>query len=423
MAQMSLVLARLKRDPIADLPIAAHVDQVLQAEGVTWRERLLPPLVTLRLFLIQILHGNCPIPALRQLSGLGFAVSSYAEARARLPLQLLDSLLQWVNEQGQQALADVPRLARRIFVADGSTYSMPDTPELAAHFDLAPGTKPGVGYPMGKLLGLLDLATGMFVSLLALPLFAADMRGVVGLHPMLQAGDILLADRAFCSYVHLAMLQMQGVFACVHLHQRRKDQTAGRQRWRKPKPAQCPDWMDRARYALLPQFIDVRIVRYTVEHRGFRTRHVLVATTLLDEVLWPDHKIAELYGHRWNIETCFGHLKTTMKMNVLRCKTLAGVMKELAVYLAVYNLVRLAMLKAAARQNVDVWRISFVDAMRWLAARVIGLSGVDKLIVNPQRPGRCQLRVIRRRPKPYDLLNRPRRQKEAEVAANKAVID
>ena len=420
MAQMSHTLARLKRDPIADLPIADHVDQVLQGAGVEWRERLLPPVVTLRLFLIQILHGNCPIAALRQLSGLGFAVSSYCEARVRLPLQLLESLLLWVNEQARQTVEQAPRLARRILVADGSTYSMPDTPELAAHFDLAPGTRPGVGYPMGKLMGLLDAATGMFVSLLALPLFEHDSRSGIALHSMLRAGDILLADRAFCSYAHLALLQVRGVFACMRLHQRRKNQTPGRQRWQKPE--ERPAWMEAARYALLPQFIDVRVVRYTIEQRGFRTRQVLVATTLVDGVLWPDRKIAELYGHRWNIETCFDHLKTTMKMNVLRCRSVAGVMKELAIYLAAYNLVRLAMLKAAAAQNVDVWRISFVDALRWLAARMIGLTGVAKLIVNPKRPGRSQLRVIRRRLKEYDLLNQPRRQKEAEIATNEAVI-
>src|SRR5258708_6252095 len=138
MAQISSVLARLKRDPIADLPIADRVDQVMQSSGVDWRERLLPPLVTLRLFMIQVLHGNCAIAALRQLSGLGFAVSSYCDARIRLPFQLLESLLLWVNEQGQQTLGQVPRLARRILIADGSNYSMPDTPELAAHFDLAP---------------------------------------------------------------------------------------------------------------------------------------------------------------------------------------------------------------------------------------------------------------------------------------------
>jgi len=421
MAQISQVLARLKRDPIADLPIADHVDQVLQSGGVQWRERLLPPMVTLRLFLMQVLHGNCAIAALRQLSGVGFAVSSYCEARVRLPLQLLESVLQLVNEQVRQTLVEAPRLARRILIADGSTYSMPDTPELAAHFDLAPGTRPGVGYPMGKLMGLLDAATGMFVSLLALPLFEHDSRSGIALHPMLRAGDILLADRAFCSYAHLALPRMREVFACMHLHQRRKDQTHGRQRWQKPE--ERPGWMEAAQYALLPRFIDVRIVRYTIEHPGFRTQHVLVATTLMDRVLWPDPKIAELYGHRWNIETCFAHLKTTMKMNVLRCRSVAGVMKELAIYLAVYNLVRLAMLKAAAAQNVDVWRISFIDALRWLAARMSGLTGVARLIVNPRRPGRCQLRGVRRRPKAHDLLNRPRRQKEAEVARNKAVIN
>ena len=129
MARVSQLLSRLKRDPIADLPIADQVNQVMETSGMEWRQRLLPPLVTLRLFRIQLLHGNCPIAALRQLSGLEFAVSSYCEARIRLPLQLLESLLAWVNEQAQQTLGEVPRLARRILIADGSTYSMPDTPE------------------------------------------------------------------------------------------------------------------------------------------------------------------------------------------------------------------------------------------------------------------------------------------------------
>jgi hypothetical protein len=331
MARVSQLLARLKRDPIADLPIADWVNQVMHSSGVEWRQRLLPPLVTLRLFLIQILQGNCAIAALRQLSGLEFAVSSYCQARIRLPLQLLESLMAWVNGQAQQTIATLPRLASRILIADGSSYSMPDTQELCAHFDLAPGAKAGVGYPMGKLMGLLDAATGMFVSLLALPLFEHDSRSLVRLHPMLEAGDILLADRAFCSYAHLALLQARGVFAVMRLHQGRKDQTHGRQRWQ--KPVNPPVWMDAAQFALLPQFIDVRIVRYTIQQRGFRTTHVLVASTLLDHVIWPDQKIAELYGHRWNIETCFNHLKTTMKMNVLRCQSVAGVMKELAMYL------------------------------------------------------------------------------------------
>jgi hypothetical protein len=269
-------------------------------------------------------------------------------------------------------------------------------------------------------MGLLDLATGMFVSLLALPLFTHDMRGVFSLHPMLQTGDILLGDRAFCSFCHFVLLNARGVFGCMRLHQRRKEKTSGISRWK--KPAKMPQWMDLAQWALMPKFIDVRIVRYTIARRGYRTRHVMIATTL-DQASWPDEKIAELYGHRWQIETCFNHLKTTMKMNVLRCQTVEGVKKELAVYLAGYNLVRLAMLKAAQEQRVSPDRISFIDAQRWLLARMLGLPGVGKLIVNPDRRGRSQLRVIRRRLKKYTLLTKPRSEAEAERDAKQVVND
>ena len=415
MTEVPHVLARLRREPLADLPISDCLHQLLAESGHAWRERLLPPLVTLRLFLIQVLSGNVAICALRQLAGLDFAPSSYCQARARMPLQVLQSLLHWMHEQARQSLGIARQIGPRIVIADGSSYSMPDTPELRRHFDLPPGTKPGVGYPMGKLMGLLDLATGMFISLLALPLFQHVMRGVIGLHPMLREGDILLGDRAFCSFCHLALLNARGVFACVRLHQRRKENTSGVYRWKRPPKA--PAWMDAAGFAAMPKHLDVRLVCYTITRTGYRTRHVLIATTLMDRVLWPDEKIAELYGKRWTIETCFNHLKTTMKMNVLRCTSVEGVMKELAIYLAAYNLVRLAMLKAAQRQRVSPDRISFIDAMRCLAARLLGLQGVQWLIVNPDRAGRWQLRVIRRRPKQYDILRKPRREVEAKIAA------
>ena len=421
MAHVSNVLARLKRDPIADLPIAARVEQLCREQNVVWRERLLPPLVTFRAFLIQILNGNVAIAGLRQLTGIDFATSSYSDARKRLPLQLLQSMILWLHEQAEKSMDTVKTIGQRILVVDGSNYSMEDTPELHARFNLPPGTKEGVGYPAGKLMGLLDAATGMFLSLLALPLFQHDMRAVIGVHPFLRAGDILLGDRAFCTFAHFALLQARGVFPCMRLHQRRKNQSPGVNRWKRPN--MVPAWMDAAQYCLLPEFIDVRIVRYTIKHKGYRTRHVWIATTLMDETLWPDEKIAELYGLRWSIETCFDHLKTTMKMNVLRCKDVEGVEKELAVYLAVYNLVRLAMLKAAKDQGVSPWRISFVDALRCLAAQMVGLKGVRRLIVNPDRTGRCQLRVIRRRLKEYDLLTKPRREQEAVVAAKQAAKD
>jgi hypothetical protein len=202
---------------------------------------------------------------------------------------------------------------------------------------------------MGKLMGLLDAATGLFVEILALPLFQHDMRGVIGLHPMLRAGDILLADRAFGSFAHLCLLNRRGVFACTRLHQRRKNTASGTDRWAKPPKA--PAWMSAAEFALLPAFLDVRLVRHTVAQKGYRTRHLMIVTTLADATPWPDERVAALYGQRWDIETCFDHLKTTMGMNVLRCQTVDGVRKELAVYLAAYNLVRLAILGAARNQR------------------------------------------------------------------------
>jgi hypothetical protein len=174
--------------------------------------------------------------------------------------------------------------------------------------------------------------------------------------------------------------------------------------------------MTAAQHALMPAWIDVRLVRYTIEEKGYRTKHVLIITTLLDKKLWPDDRIAQLYGARWQIETCFDHLKTTMKMNQLKCETVEGVMKELAIYFAVYNLVRLAMLIAAMHQKVAPARISFVDAMRFLQAQLLGLPGVSRLIINPDRRGRHQLRVIRGRLKEYDLLKKPRRETEREIA-------
>jgi len=416
----SLVLSRLKREPLADLSIAGPLEQAAHRLGHRWRDRKLVPLVMLRLMLIQILAGNCPVPALRQMSGIDFVPSSYSEARTRLPLMLLQWLLGWLHAQAERAMGMAKKIGPRVLIVDGSSYSMPDTKKLRAHFGLPAGAREGVGYPSGKLMGLLDLATGMFVSLLALPLFTHDMRGVISLHPMLQTGDILLGDRAFCSFCHFVLLNARGVFGCMRLHQRRKEKKSGISRWK--KPAKMPEWMDLAQWALMPKFIDVRIVRYSIIRRGYRTRHVMIATTL-DEASWPDEKIAELYGHRWQIETCFNHLKTTMKMNVLRCQTVDGVKKELAVYLAAYNLVRLAMLKAAQEQRVSPDRISFIDAQRWLLARMLGLPGVGRLIVNPDRRGRSQLRVIRRRLKKYVLLTKPRSEAEAERDAKQAVND
>jgi hypothetical protein len=265
--------------------------------------------------------------------------------------------------------------------------------------------KQGVAYPVAKFMALLDLATGCMIKWIPGSLYRHEASGLARLHRFIRSGDILLADRAFCSFAHIVMLNAKGAFACFRLHQKRKDK-AGISRWE--KSVQCPKWMPPSQYDALPLELVVRIVRYVIHEKGYRSREIAIATTLLDEQLWPDAKIAELFGHRWCIETCFGHLKTTMNMCVLKCQTVAGIRRELLMYQLAYNLIRLTMLAVALEQGADPQRISFIDTMRFLQMRMIGLPGVMDLIQNPKRPGRYQPRVRRRRTKEYDLLTEPR---------------
>jgi hypothetical protein len=402
LARSSPELARSFSD---DLPESSFLQLCVQS-GHVWRDRLLGPVVTLRLFLLQILHGNTAITHLRHLSGMAFAAGSYCDARARLPLAALQALLQATMDSAA-ALSRADRLlGGRVLFVDASSFSMPDTKPLREHFGLQRSQKPGVGYPVGKIMGLLDAVTGLFVKVIAYSLFTHDMRGVIGVHAWLQTGDILVGDRAFCSFVHFCLLSSAGVFGCFRLHQRRKFDRLGIVRWKRPRA--CPAWMTSAQFKSLPPWIEVRLVEHRIEQAGFRTKKLIVATTLLDAQSWSDQRVAELYGRRWEIETCFNHLKTSMKMNVLKCETVEGVMKELCIYLLVYNLVRLTMLRWAMMAGVDVRRVSFIDAWRRLAAWALGLPGIDQLIVNPLRPGRAHPRAVRRRPKKYTLLTTPR---------------
>ena len=404
------VLARVRRAGAGGhCPLAPLVEQLCGELGIAWRDRLLTPAVTLRLFVLQVLHGNTAITHLRHLAGVAFAPGSYCEARARLSLPLLQSLLRRMGDwaEGVAAAGLPPLLGRRTLLVDGSTASMPDAPGLRERFGLPSGRRAGVGYPVARIMGLLDAATGLFVELLALPLFTHDLRGAAALHPCLRHGDVLVGDRAFCSFAHFALPDAAGVAGCFRLHQRRKCESSGPQQWKKPpKP---PAWMTADQYAPpLPAAVAVRLVRYAVEAPGCRTTHVVIATTLLDEAEWPDDRVAALYGQRWPIETCFNHLKTTLRMDVLKCKSVGGVLRELAVYLIAYNLVRLVMLRAARRQGVAADRVGFADAARALAAWAVGLAVVGPLVVNPRRPGRHNPRVVRRRRKEYDLMTKPR---------------
>jgi hypothetical protein len=429
------VLRRLKDAPAQQLDRPAIVDACRQVKH-TWRSCLLDPVALIHLFLNQILHGNTAINHLIRISGLCFTASAYCQGRSRLPLAVFRELLRRVADRIKPVIDDSGKWhGRRVFVADGSSFSMPDVPELHEHFGQPSVQRPGCGFPVAHLLALFHVGTGMLIEVLTAPLCTHDISGVARIHPRLRAGDVLLGDRGFCSFAHLALLAARGAHGVFRIHQRqivdfaphraharpgRKTAPKGlpRSRWLRGlgltdqvvawlKPEERPDWMTAEQYASLPEELIVRELRYRTGRAGFRVRQVTLVTTLVDGELYPLEELAELYRKRWEVEGNLKNLKTTMNMDILRCETVAGVSKELLMFALVYNLVRLVMLEASRRQGVAVDRISFVDALRWLSEARPGVA-LPKLVVNPDRADRVEPRVKKRRPKPYPLMTKPR---------------
>jgi hypothetical protein len=414
------------------------IHTVCDTIGHVWRERILDPVTTIHLFALQILHGNTACSQVPRLGAVDCTGEAYCQARQRLPLAVLRYLVRAVSQHlGADPLLDDGRWhGHRTFLLDGSSVSMPDTPALQKAFGQPKGQKPGCGFPVMHLLVMFHAASGLLLNMVGAPLHTHDMSGVGRVHPDLDEGDVLVGDRAFCSFVHLALLAASKVFGVFRVHQKqivdfrphrrtasqksRKHRERGlpTSRWLKRlgrhdqlveyvKPKYCPDWLSAEAFVALPATLRVRELRYKIVERGRRTREVTLATTLLDPVRYPAADVAELYGQRWQIETNFRHLKQTMRMDVLRCQSVEGVNKELAMFALVYNLVRLTMLEAAKRQAVEVSRISFIDALRWLADAIHGPKEL-KLRLLPERPGRQEPRVVKRRPKQYTRLTVPR---------------
>lgn len=436
MAIIASTLARIKGDALSAFGGAACVDQLFAQAGHVWRQRVLTPATTLGLFMLQVLHGNTGITHLPHLSGLRFKPQSYCDARARLPMAALASVIEQLCRDCIRYVQDSSAtwMGRRVLIADATTVTTPDTPGLQSLWPQPSTQKPGCGFPMVKLLGLLDLATGMILQLSMFALATHEMSQARGMTAMLRHGDVLLADRGFCSFAHLALLVLRQIDAVFRVHQKqiidftpnRPHQRRGKKRYKRGvptsrfvrrlgkedqlvewvKPPRKPDWISQPEYDQLPATLTIRELRYHVGQSGRRTRVVTIATTLLDPMRYPKQKIAQLYGLRWEIETNFRYLKQTMKMDQLKCKTVDGVMKELMVFTLIYNLVRAAIFTAGIGQQVHPNRVSFIDALRWLrspfAAEPITLR------VNIPRPGRRCPRVIKRRLKEYDLMIKPR---------------
>jgi hypothetical protein len=422
-----------------------------RAVGHTWCDScLLTPAAIIHWFLIQVFHGNTALTHVSLLAGRAFSASAFCQARARLPLAVFQALL---REIVRALIPDTEAIGRwhghRTFLIDGSSFSMPDTPVLQDHFGQPGNQAKGCGFPVAHLLALFHAGTGLLLEVNTAPLRTQDFAGLAGVLGWLTAGDVLVADRGFCSFASLALVMSRGIHAVFRLHQKQiVDFTPGRahahprqsnvpkgmprSRWIRAfgltdqmveyfKPTRRPDRMSDAEYRALPESIVVRELRYRIEVPGFRTREVTLVTTLIDAELYPADALAELYGTRWRVEEHLKALKQTMKMDVLKCLTVEGVLKELTMYALAYNLVRVTMCTAAGRQGVVADRVSFIDALRWLRHAEPG-EEMPELVVNPWRPGRSEPRCKKRRPKQFDLMRVPRaelrkRLREKDLAA------
>jgi hypothetical protein len=438
------ILSQFKAD-VAKALSPEIIRKVCDCLGHVWRERVLDPVTTVHVFLLQILHGNTACTALARLAGLAFTAAAYCEARKRLPLAVLAVLLHRVCDALVPEIDETGRWhGHRTWTLDGSSFSMSDTPALQARFGQPSAQAKGCGFPVAHLLALFHAGTGLLQHVLASPLRTHDMKYAATMHPELEEGDILLTDRGLASFTHLALLFLRKMHAVFRCHQKQiVNFRVGRkhQKQRKPrkglprsryvqrlgrwdqlveysKPKKKPTWMDQDDYTALPETLLLRELRYVTPQRGHRTQVITLVTTLLDAKAYPAQELTELYLSRWQIEVNFRHLKTTMRMEVMHCKSVEGVIKELYMFAIVYNLVRLVMLEAARRQKVPLERISFVDALRWLRDTPAG-ELLTRLVVNPLRPDRLEPRVLKRRMKEYNLMKRPRHELRKELARKK----
>jgi hypothetical protein len=436
MASIAYALERIKANPL-ELLDRQMIERACRQCGHEWRERDLDPAATVGLLCQQVSRGNLSCVELLRATGTAVSPQAYCAARARLPLGVVQGLL---GEVFEAALPQTRRAGHlwnghRTFHIDGSSFSMPDTGALRKAFGTpARQQAEGCAFPTAHLLVLFSAATGLLVDAFASALTTSDLAEAAEAHLHLDAGDIVIGDEYFGGYPHLALLEKQGLhglFPAHHLrivdfekgrpHCAHGAPVAGmpRSRWVKSlgkedqvveyfKPrGKPPAWMGKDDYDALPASITVREIRRTVQRPGLGKVTLTLVTTLLDPIRYPAAALLELRLRRWDVETNIGHIKTTMGMDVLRCKSEAGVRKEVAAFCLVYNLVRCVMLQAARRQGVPVSRISFADALYWVRYARPGQSLPD-LKVNPLRPGRVEPRCRKRRPKQYDLMNKPR---------------
>jgi hypothetical protein len=453
MITLGEVRARFARDqglPFADTLSELRILDALDEHGVKYRDRLFNPVTTIWGFLSQVLSEDhscrdtvSRIIAHRVSSGLEPCspnTASYCNARARLPTAVLRSLAKHTAQKLQDSLPVAWKWhGRSVFIVDGSHVSMPDTEENQASYPQPEVQEPGLGFPLARLTVILSLASGACLDL-AMARYAGKGTGETTLlrqlYGSLQPGDVVVADALFDNYFIAWELRQRGIELVARVQAERVGSQTVESRpdgdvivWQRPNK---PRGMTGEQYRGYPETLTMRQMSVDARGENNRAEQFKVVTTMLDASI-DDVQIGTLYERRWDGEVDIRSIKSTMKMDILRCKTPMMVQKEIWVYMLAYNLLRTVMAVAAAENGIEPRQVSFKGAKQTLTAFAPKLEGAQpeqrvrlveamlKAVAYHRvgnQPGRWEPRARKRRPKPGNRLMQPRR--VAKLARNRA---
>lgn len=440
--------------PFTNVLCDESITPALDAIEFAWKDRVYTPLVTLWVFLGQVLSADhsCRAAVARLIahrvargdSACSSETGAYCQARKRLPEKFFSSVCRSIGRKLEdQVQADWLWKGRHVYMFDGTTTLMPDTPENQKAYPQTCRQKSGAGMPLARVAAVISLSCGVVLDL-GIAKYAGKNQGEVSLlhklSGLFSAGDVLLADCLMCNWRALFSLKDRGVDVVTRLNKahRKADFRRGKRlgkddhlvRWPKPGSIRSVDWPT---YHSFPDSIVVREARVYVEQPGFRTKAIVVVTTLLDPVQYPKEELALLYRARWNNELDLRSIKSVMQMECLRCKTPELVRKEIWTHVLAYNLIRTIMAQAASQYELLPRTISFKGTMQTLEAfqPMLAMRGetsrafrqrlYEKLLEAVvthrvgDRPNRIEPRRIKRRHKHYVPLSVPRDEAKREI--------
>ena len=437
--------------PFTDVLSSKTVSQALTTAEVVWNDRIYTPLVTLWVFLNQVLSQDhscrgavARLIAHRVSQGLAACSSrtgAYCQARMRLPEKFFATIARAVGRQLEdQAEEQWLWKGHHVYMFDGSTISMPDTPSNQEAYPQPTSQTPGVGFPLARIAAVFSLSCGVILDL-GVAAYSGKGQGEVTLlrklWDLFRPGDVVLGDALMCNWRNLYELQEQGVHVVTRLNKalRKADFRKGKRlgkddhlvQWPKPHIRE----VGRAAQLAMPRHLTVREVRVHVEQPGFRTKVLVVVTTLLDPEQASVSDLADLYRQRWINELDFCSLKVTLQLDVLRCKTPELVRKEIWTHVLAYNLIRTIIAQSATKHAISPRSISFkatvqiLEAFQPIIAMTVGSQHcqalyeqvLDSIALHPiaNRPDRFEPRLRKRRFKKYDYMMKPRNETKLDI--------